>query len=193
MTQAYRLLSVTLRTPHGIQKELNRLGASDWRVRGATASFLFLEHAPGPREAKVESITVRGPRGILHEVERHSSAGGWELGAIGASFLFFDRATEGPGRKLQYRMESITLRSPAGILRLADRLGSEGWRLCAMGPSLAVFEHEDRDRNVYRHDFESITLRTPGRIQALLNERKQDGWTLSDASRNFVAFSRPEA
>jgi len=193
MTEAYKLLSVTLRIPHGIQKELNRLGASGWRVRGATASFLFLEQTPGLREAQVASITLRGPRGILHDVERRCSAGGWELGAIGASFLFFDRAGEGPGRKLQYRMESITLRSPAGVLKLADQLGAEGWRLRAMGPSLAIFEHEDGGRNVYRHDFESITLRTPRRIQTLLNERQQDGWTLSDASRNFVAFSRPEA
>jgi hypothetical protein len=193
MTQACKLLSVTLRSPHGIQKELNRHGAGSWRVRGATASFLFLEQAPGPRESKVVSITVRGPRGILHEIERCGSAGGWELGAVGASFLFFDRAVDGAGRKLEYRMESITLRSPAGVRRLADQLGGEGWRLRAMGPSLAIFEHEDGDRNLYRHEFESITLRTPASIQALVNEREQDGWALSDASRNFVAFSRPKS
>jgi len=193
MTQACQLLSVTLRSPRGIQKELNRHGAECWRVRGATTSFLFLEQAPGPREAKVVSITVRGPRGILHEIERCCSAGEWELGAVGSSFLFFDRTIEGAGRSLEYRMESITLRSPAGVRRLADQLGGQGWRLRAMGPSLTIFEHADGDRSVYRHEFDSITLRMPTSIQSLVNEREKDGWALSDASRNFVAMSRRDA
>ena len=109
----YKVLSVTLKSPQGIQASLNRLGAEGWCARGATASVLFLEKTSTSREAMLTSITLRGPVGIRQQIER-SAGEGWELGAMGASFLFFDRPSDGSGRKLGYEVASITLRSLAG-------------------------------------------------------------------------------
>jgi len=190
----YKMISVTLKTPGQIQVLLSDEGQEGWHVQAVGSSFLFLGRTPGAKlETQIVSITLRSPKAILGIIE-DQNRGGWRLGSLGSNYLFFNRDLGEAGPlDFEYKMENIILKTPGGILEMANGYGENGWEIKGIGASLMVMQRRTDKSMPRRHLLENITLKTPAALQDLVAKKASAGWSLSGVSRLFMAFSQPRS